>query len=165
MPGEVIAAIITAIITAIGTVVAARFDDITELLRIRSRQIAGNWQGESYLIDNVFIDDKEYEQNITADLKYLVTLKQTGSRVRGEMTITETRLNFPPYKHVYKGHVKGSYFVYECFTPKPEEFRLSAALLHIDNSGKLMKGYFVANARSRELRRTLVGYAVMHKLD
>ena len=111
------------------------------------------------------VDDSEYEQKRPPDLNYVLTLKQTGSRVKGKMTMTEAQPGIGLYKHNYKGQVKGDYFIYECSSAEPETFSLSAALLHVHNSGKAMRGYFVANAGYKDSSHTPVGYTVAHKRD
>ncbi len=163
MSVETIAVIIAAIITAVATIVAARLKDIEDLLHKPSRQIAGDWDGESYLLDRGVVDDSEYEQKRPPDLKYVATLRQTGSKVTGTMSMTEAQSGIGLYKHGYKGRVTGNYFIYELLSVEPEVFRLSTALLHAHNSGKMMRGYFVANTSDRDPRRTTVGYTIMHK--
>ena len=165
MSSEAIAAVVAAIITALGTIIAAKFSDMVDLLRTPPRKIAGEWEGESWQLERGPVDDADYEQPRPSDIRFVVTLKQKGSKVRGTMTMTEAEPGIGLYKHVYKGYVKGGYFVYDCHTTRPEQFRLSTAMLHVHNSGKLMRGYYIANAGDKSQKRTLLGYAVMRRRE
>lgn len=163
MATEVIAAISGALITGIFAIIVAYRDDIAYLLQRKTRVVDGTWEGESYALSSGPIDSTKDDQGRPAEVKYTATLKQKGNRVTGTMVMTQTLPGLTLYEHVYKGYLKGEYFIYNLTTVNPGQFRLSTALLHIDNSGLNMRGYWVANSGSEAQGRTFVGYTVMKR--
>jgi hypothetical protein len=157
------AVIIAALITALGTIIATHFAEIIDVFRPPSRRIEGDWEGDSYYLGHGPLSDSEDEQPRTPETKYLADLKQRGSRISGTMVMTEATPGVFLYKHSYKGYVKGEYFIYEMNSTRPEQFRLSTAMLHISDSGDSMKGYFVANGGRRTPGTAFAGYTIMRK--
>jgi hypothetical protein len=128
--------------------------------------IRGDWEGESYDLSRGPVDESAEKQPRKPDMRYVATLRQHGSRVSGTMEMTATFNDLALYKHLYKGYVKNSFFVYDMSSTEPEQFRLSTAMLHISNSGDVMQGYFLANAgrgQAKSPAPTYTGYTVMRR--
>lgn len=164
MEWKYLSPIIAAIITAFGTVLAARFNDIVDFFKKASRNIVGDWDGTFHSQYRGIIDDESYEQPREPDGKYIVNIMQSGRKVKGSLIITDAPPGIPHYHHKIKGYIKGSYFIYDCFTVKQgEEFKLSKAILYISDCGKKMRGHFVATAGDHNGRRTFSGFAILKK--
>jgi hypothetical protein len=164
MSSEAIAAIIASVITGLFALIAARWDELVSIFQPNSRPITGTWQGESYMLDKGAIDPTADEQARPPDIKYTSVIKQKGSRVAGTMVMTQTLPGLKSYEHDYKGRIiKGEYFTYEMNATKKEQFRVSTALLHINNSGDIIKGYYVANGGRKDTAKITVGFTIMRK--
>jgi hypothetical protein len=160
MTGEAWAAIIAAIVTAIGTVIAAKFDDIADLIRRPNRKIAGEWESESWRINN----DPDQQSLRQPESKQIVSIIQRGSKIKAVMTQTElARTDHIPKKFVWKGKIVGDYLIYQCKASDSELFLVSSAILYIHPGGQEIYGYFVANGGKSDPIRTWVGYTELHK--
>lgn len=160
------AEIVAALIGAIAAVLAARFEDITDLIRGRARKVEGVWEGESYRVafkpDEPFDPKKEPKESRLVD-KYTVSIKQTGRRVKGVMTETHVALDGRKATLAWKGRVLGDYLLYECECEDEERFLISNAMLYLHASGDKMSGYFVANGGATTPSRTWVGFAELKR--
>jgi len=160
MTGEAWAAIIAAIITATGAVIAAKFDEIVDLMRHSNRKISGEWESESWKISN----DPEQQSLRQPESKQVVSIIQRGSRIKAIMTQTElARTDHIPKKFVWKGKIVGDYLVYQCKASDSDLFLISSAILYIHPGGREMYGYFVANGGKSDPVRTWVGYTELHR--
>jgi len=156
-----IAIVLAALISALATIMVAYRDRVIDGFR-PSRSIKGDWVGDVYLLgaDLPFRQEAGYELRGPPHWQYTATLKQTGPRVTGTMSLSAHQLG----EHTYKGTVKNDFFVYQMTTTDRASFRISAALLRIDDIGKTMTGYFVANPGPGDASSpVLVGYTTMRR--
>lgn len=78
------AAVLSALITALVT----RLDDIIKLFQGSTRKISGDWEG---ITDPrpTGADDKWDKKDKKPDIKFFMTLSQTGQKVNGYLTMTD----------------------------------------------------------------------------
>jgi len=146
MTSEAWAAIIAAIITAFGTIVAAKFNEISQILTKSKRDISGDWQITSKRVkDDSWVG--EY------DLK----LKQRGTKVTGEMRAINVEEGKKKHSYIWSGKVIGEYLVYDCVCTTPGTFMISNGMLHLHAAGEVMTGNFIANRGSDKEIRTWLG--------
>ena len=148
MTGEAWAAIIAALITAIGTLIATKFDEITQLLTRSSRDVTGDWTVVSERVgDGSWVGD------------YDLKLRQSGAKVKGEMSATRVEEGKKPHNYTWLGKIVGEYLMYECTCTTPGTFMISTGMLHVHAAGEKMTGYFVANRGSDKPNRNWLGSA------
>jgi len=163
MTWEAWAVIIAAVITALGTIAATTYNDLIGLLRKPSRNVKGEWEAKSYRIDSIPPADESRRRWIG---DYVVSLKQRGGLVKGEMTAVRVHEDMKPYKYIWKGEVMGNYLMYQCVNVKhPDPFTISSAMLTISALGDHMSGYFVANAGLGEAWASFVGFTELRKRE
>jgi len=147
MTDQALAAIIAAFITAVGALIAANFEQITQLLRRSSRNVTGHWTiATERVVDGSWVGE------------YHLKLRQTGTRVRGEMVATKVTEGKQGHNHRWSGKVVNEYLMYECSGTDPGTFMISSGILYIHPNGEGMDGYFVANRGFKSPEATWVGY-------
>ncbi|MCX5653245.1 MAG: hypothetical protein NTY65_01125 [Planctomycetota bacterium] len=160
--------IIAAIISALAVLLAARFEDIVDLIRGKARKIGGEWDGNSFWIiykpDQPFIPERDQKQDRFVD-KYTVRIKQTGRRVKAVMTETEVPQGMQKTSFAWTGKVIGDYLMYQCRCENANRFMISCAMLYIHAGGDKMSGYFIANGGATTASRTWVGYAELSRRE
>jgi len=152
MIDQALAAIVAAIITAIGTLIATNFEQIVQLLRKSPRNVTGDWLIVS-----------ERVSNKTEVGEYYLRLKQSGLKVKGEMTAIRVRESGKLHNHKWTGKVMGEYLMYECLGTDPGTFMISSGLLYIHPDGEGMDGYFVANRGFESPDPAWVGYTRLQR--
>jgi hypothetical protein len=93
MSSEALASIIAAIIGVLGTLLITRFDDVMTVFRKAPRDISGTWEGQSFEISyssNIVNEPPLIEHEPTLLDKYIVTVKQRGTKFTAIMKETET---------------------------------------------------------------------------
>lgn len=140
-------AVIAAIITALGTLIATKFDDITNWFRKPARNVTGNWE---------IVSERALDHSWVGDFELI--LKQSGAKVKGTMVAVKVEEGRKKYSHTWTGKITGDYLQYESRCDDPAPFMVASGLLHIDRDGMNMKGYFIANSESDRPDRTWVGH-------
>lgn len=158
-----VATIIAAVIGALATFAGQRIDRVFPLFHRAGRSISGVWEGESWVLRDPIPNERTDMKNRKPDATYVADIKQAGRRVRGTIDLLQELPDGARLKHKVKGHVEGEFYIYEMATREPKHFRVSTAVLHINDIGSLMEDYFVANAGEREEGRTIVGLTTMKR--
>lgn len=145
-----VATVVAAIITAIMALIAARFDDIVDLLRKPSRNIKGTWDSRSFeIIAGKTQGDLRSES--------VVKLTQRGAKVRGVLTQVKVSRDTPAVFRL-SGKVLNDYFSCDSRTAEKTKFFISSGLLYIHPSGDEMSGYIIANSQPDSAQRTRIRY-------
>jgi hypothetical protein len=155
---EAWAVVIAAVVGAIGTIIATKLDDVVDLFRGSSRQIAGEWKGWLRTVDT------GPESYYAFEGEYSARMRQAGRKVRARVVETRVSEGFDCDRYFWQGRVVGDYLILEGYSNRPEEMMVLSGTLHISPSGRRLRGHLVGNSGSRVPARTWVGYTELEKV-